>query len=102
MAAAPGDNTVAAELVTAMFMGDRSEHLFKIGPLRLRCYGAEASDSVRWLELPANDLWLFPRHCVGPQQDGRRELDRNRAAASHRVRAEGRRRDRRVHRGDGC
>ena len=60
MAAAPGDNTVAAELVTAMFMGDRSEHLFKIGPLRLRCYGAEASDSVRWLELPANDLWLFP------------------------------------------
>jgi iron(III) transport system ATP-binding protein len=59
MAGAPGDNRVAAELVTAMFMGDRREHLFKIGSLRLRCYG-DGSDSTRWLELPADDLWLFP------------------------------------------
>ncbi|HVN36304.1 MAG TPA: ABC transporter ATP-binding protein [Casimicrobiaceae bacterium] len=59
MAAAPGDNRVAAELVTAMFMGDRREHLFRIGSMRLRCYG-DASDSARWLELPADDLWLFP------------------------------------------
>jgi iron(III) transport system ATP-binding protein len=59
MAGAPGDNCVAAELVTAMFMGDRREHLFKIGSLRLRCYG-DGSDSTRWLELPADDLWLFP------------------------------------------
>jgi iron(III) transport system ATP-binding protein len=59
MASAPGENRVAAELVTAMFMGDRREHLFKLGELRLRCYG-EAGDSDRWLELPADDLWLFP------------------------------------------
>jgi iron(III) transport system ATP-binding protein len=59
MAASPGDNRVAAELVTTMFMGDRREHLYKIGALRLRCYGT-ASDSSRWLELPPDDLWLFP------------------------------------------
>ena len=40
---APGDNRIPAELVTAMFMGDRSEHLFKLGALRLRCYGEPAS-----------------------------------------------------------
>jgi iron(III) transport system ATP-binding protein len=59
MTAVPGENRVGAELVTAMFMGDRSEHLFKLGELRLRCYG-DASDADRWLELPAEDLWLFP------------------------------------------
>ena len=59
MTAFPGENRVGAELVTAMFMGDRREHLFKLGELRLRCYG-EASDADRWLELPAEDLWLFP------------------------------------------
>jgi iron(III) transport system ATP-binding protein len=36
----PGENRIPAELVTAMFMGDRSEHLFKLGALRLRGYGA--------------------------------------------------------------
>ena len=57
---APGENRVEAELVTAMFMGDRSEHLFKLGALRLRCYGAVAVDARdRWLELPADDLWVF-------------------------------------------
>ena len=55
MAGAPGDNRVPAELVTAMFMADRREHLFKIGSLRLRCYG-DASDSARRRERPADDL----------------------------------------------
>ncbi len=59
MTPAPGENRVEAELVTAMFMGDRREHLFKLGALRLRCYG-DAAASDRWLELPADDLWLFP------------------------------------------
>ena len=59
-AAAPGENRVPAELVTAMFMGDRSEHLFKLGEMRLRCYGAAATAGAdRWLELPADDLWVF-------------------------------------------
>ena len=60
-AAAPGENRIEAELVTAMFMGDRSEHLFKLGALRLRCYDTASSGAARghWLELPAEDLWIF-------------------------------------------
>src|SRR6185369_13526266 len=59
-ASAPGENRIPAELVTAMFMGDRSEHLFKLGALRLRGYGTDARAGVDgYLELPANDLWVF-------------------------------------------
>ncbi len=57
----PGDNRVATELVTDMFLGDRREHLFKLGALRLRCYGrTHAGTASYWLELPADDLWVFP------------------------------------------
>jgi hypothetical protein len=43
-----------------MFMGDRSEHLFKLGALRLRGYGSDArGDGNSYLELPVNDLWVF-------------------------------------------
>jgi iron(III) transport system ATP-binding protein len=65
--AAAGGNRVPAELVTAMFMGDRREHLYKLGALRLRCYADADADADaaraagRWLELPADDLWLFPK-----------------------------------------
>jgi iron(III) transport system ATP-binding protein len=58
-AATPGDNRIPAELVTAMFMGDRSERLFKIGSLRLRCWDGVAGDNASWIELPADDLWIF-------------------------------------------
>ncbi len=57
----PGDNRVQTELVTDMFLGDRREHLFKLGALRLRCYGRTRSDVASyWLELPPEDLWVFP------------------------------------------
>jgi len=60
-AAAGGENRVEAELVTTMFLGDRSESLFRLGALRLRCYGAAAGGAAtRWLELGADDLWVFP------------------------------------------
>ena len=56
----PGENRIPAEIVTAMFMGDRSEHLFKLGSLRLRGYGtAVGAAAPRFLELPADDLWVF-------------------------------------------
>jgi iron(III) transport system ATP-binding protein len=56
----PGENRIPAELVTAMFMGDRSERLFRLGGLRLRGYGAAAGEVTgRFLELPADDLWVF-------------------------------------------
>ncbi|MDQ6620511.1 MAG: ABC transporter ATP-binding protein [Pseudomonadota bacterium] len=57
----PGDNHISTELVTDMFLGDRREHLFKLGALRLRCYGkTHAPGSEHWLELPRDDLWVFP------------------------------------------
>ena len=56
----PGRTAFPAELVTAMFMGDRSEHLFKLGGLRLRGYGTDVRASGDgFLELPADDLWVF-------------------------------------------
>ncbi|QNM97880.1 ABC transporter ATP-binding protein [Chitinimonas koreensis] len=63
LAEAAGDNRIAAPLVTSMFLGDRWEHLFHPGQGRLRAYGgsAIAAGSTAWLELPADDLWLFRR-----------------------------------------
>src|SRR5512140_21338 len=53
IAEGPGDNRVQTELVTEMFLGDRREHLFKLGVLRLRCYGrTRAGTTQYWLDLP--------------------------------------------------
>ena len=46
--------------VTDMFLGDRRENLFKLGALRLRCYGKTSGGGTAWLELPPDDLWIFP------------------------------------------
>jgi iron(III) transport system ATP-binding protein len=56
-----GENRLRTALVTGMFLGDRKENLFELGALRLRCYGdVHASDGGCYLELPADDLWIFP------------------------------------------
>jgi iron(III) transport system ATP-binding protein len=54
------DNRVRTELVTGMFLGDRRENLFKLGALRLRCYGNAPAGGDVWLELPRESLWVFP------------------------------------------
>jgi iron(III) transport system ATP-binding protein len=54
------ENRIRTELVTGMFLGDRRENLFKLGSLRLRCYGATPSTGECWLELPRDALWVFP------------------------------------------
>jgi len=54
------DNRVRTELVTGMFLGDRRENLFKLGELRLRCYGTAPAAGECWLELPRESLWVFP------------------------------------------
>jgi iron(III) transport system ATP-binding protein len=61
IALAAGENRVAVEVVTDMFLGDRREQLFKLGALRLRCYGDVAGNDRPWLEMPRDDLWVFPR-----------------------------------------
>jgi iron(III) transport system ATP-binding protein len=54
------DNRIRTEVVTGMFLGDRRENLFKLGALRLRCYGAAPAAGECWLELPRDALWVFP------------------------------------------
>jgi iron(III) transport system ATP-binding protein len=54
------ENRVRTEVVTGMFLGDRRENLFKLGSLRLRCYGTAPANGDCWLELPREELWLFP------------------------------------------
>ncbi|MEP6943257.1 MAG: ABC transporter ATP-binding protein [Betaproteobacteria bacterium] len=61
IASAAGDNRIAVEIVTDMFLGDRREQLFKLGALRLRAYGELARDAKPWLEFPPDDLWIFPQ-----------------------------------------
>ena len=61
IASSEGADCVKAELVTDMFLGDRKENLFKLGELRLRCYGNVPPGSREcFLELPPEDLWVFP------------------------------------------
>jgi iron(III) transport system ATP-binding protein len=54
------ENRLRTEVVTGMFLGDRRENLFKLGTLRLRCYGTAPPNGDCWLELPREELWLFP------------------------------------------
>ena len=62
IASGAGDNRLRTELVTGMFLGDRKENLFKLGAMRLRCYGTpvpDAGGSDCYLELPQDDFWVF-------------------------------------------
>ena len=61
VASGPGENRVHLPLVTSMYLGDRWEHLFHLGDIRLRAYGREPLPAgEHWLEIPRGDLWIFP------------------------------------------
>jgi iron(III) transport system ATP-binding protein len=52
---------VDAELTTSMYLGDHWEHLLRRGTLTLRSRSAAALERGRhWVELPRDDLWIFP------------------------------------------
>jgi iron(III) transport system ATP-binding protein len=56
----PGDNRLAADLSTSMYLGDKWEHLFHVGDARVRAYGAEPLAAGRHcLELPQQSFWVF-------------------------------------------
>ena len=60
LADGPGDNRVKLPLVTSMYLGDKWEHLFHLGEMRLRAYGhAPLAAGEHWLEIPRGDLWVF-------------------------------------------
>ena len=57
---AGGDNRVWLPLITSMYLGDRWEHLFHLGDMRLRAYGnAPLPAGEHWLEIPRDSLWIF-------------------------------------------
>jgi iron(III) transport system ATP-binding protein len=60
VAEAGGDNRVQANLTTSMYLGDKWEHLFHLGPARIRAYGDHAlTGGTHWLDVPRRDLWVF-------------------------------------------
>jgi iron(III) transport system ATP-binding protein len=60
LADGPGENHLQVDLTTSMYLGDKWEHLFALGAMRLRAYGTEPLAAGRqWLELPRRDLWIF-------------------------------------------
>ena len=60
LAEGPGENRLAAELSTSMYLGDKWEHLFHVGGARLRAYGNGPLVAGRhWLELPPQSFWVF-------------------------------------------
>jgi iron(III) transport system ATP-binding protein len=55
-----GPNTLKLPLITSMFLGDRWEHLFHRGDLRLRAYGPRAlPPGDQWLEIAPESFWVF-------------------------------------------
>ena len=60
IAEGPGENRIAADLTTSMYLGDKWEHLFHVGEERLRAYGERPLATGRhWLEVPKSELWVF-------------------------------------------
>jgi iron(III) transport system ATP-binding protein len=60
LADGPGEHRVKLPLVTSMYLGDKWEHLFSLGPLRVRAYGPQPLEQgEKWLELPQQDFWIF-------------------------------------------
>jgi len=60
VADAAGDNRVRLPLVTSMYLGEKWEHLFSAGELRLRAYGdAPLPKGEHWLEIARDDMWVF-------------------------------------------
>ncbi|CAH2599568.1 Fe(3+) ions import ATP-binding protein FbpC [Rhodovastum atsumiense] len=60
LAEAGGDNRIAAELETSVYLGDRFEHIWRAGEVELRAFAAgPAGAGQQWLSLPAEALWIF-------------------------------------------
>ncbi len=56
----PGTNHLAADLVTSMYVGERWEHLFHVGPARIRAYGDRPlAAGQHWLDVPREAAWVF-------------------------------------------
>jgi iron(III) transport system ATP-binding protein len=60
LAEGPGENRIQPELKTCMFLGDKWEHVFNLGPTMLRAHGPRAlAPGKHWVEIPREDFWVF-------------------------------------------
>ena len=60
LAEGPGENRLALQLETSLYLGERWEYLLTRGSLHVRAWGrVSLSPGERWVEFPPEDLWLF-------------------------------------------
>ena len=60
VAAGPGENRLAMQLATMLYLGERFEYVFALGELRVRAWGRQPLEpGSHWVEFPPGDLWLF-------------------------------------------
>jgi iron(III) transport system ATP-binding protein len=60
VAQGPEGNRLRLALSTSMYLGDKWEHLFRLGDTPVRAYGTEAlAAGEYWLEFPPDRLWVF-------------------------------------------
>ena len=60
IASGPGPNRLQMQLATSLYLGERFEHVFALGELRVRAWGRQPIEpGNHWVEFPAADLWLF-------------------------------------------
>src|SRR5579863_566364 len=60
LAEGPGANRLMADLVAAVYLGDRWEYLFHCGKLRFHAYGnRQRALEPHWIEFPTDDCWAF-------------------------------------------
>jgi iron(III) transport system ATP-binding protein len=60
VAEGPGDNRIQPDLKTSMFLGDKWEHVFNLGPTMLRAHGPRAlAPGKHWVEIPREEFWVF-------------------------------------------
>jgi iron(III) transport system ATP-binding protein len=56
----PEGNRLRLPLSTSMYLGDKWEHLFRLGATALRAHGTgDLAPGEYWLEFPPDRLWLF-------------------------------------------
>ncbi len=57
---APGENSLAGKLDTALYLGERWDYLFHAGGLRVRVWAPTApSQKPYWIQFPPEAVWIF-------------------------------------------
>ena len=56
----PGENRIAAQLESAVYLGERWDHIFRVGDARVRAWTRDPPpDGPHFLSFPADWVWVF-------------------------------------------